>query len=97
MLSAVRQAHPELELVFISTDGLARIEAVKASLKEHNLANAASWVFAGPVQRLRYTIDPNWYGLLPRSYLYDASHERIAVTGGLEKDQVLAWLAQVQS
>lgn len=97
LLANMRRQHPELDVVFISTDGLERVDEVKAAMKQHGLEKAESWLFAGPTQRLRYEIDPAWYGVLPRGYFYDANHERAAVTGGLEKSQVLAWLQYIQS
>lgn len=96
LLAETRVRHPDLEVVFVSTDGMAYADDVAAVLKDHGLQAAESWIFAGPVQRLRYAIDPDWYGVLPRSYFYNASHERVAVTGGLEKAQVLAWLQSLQ-
>lgn len=88
--------HPKLEVASVSTDGLKRIEAVESALKQHGLENATSWIFADSVQRLRYAIDPNGYGVLPRSYPYDVNHERVAVTGGLERPQILTWLQYVE-
>ncbi|MDN5870660.1 MAG: TlpA family protein disulfide reductase [Nitrococcus sp.] len=97
LLSKLRRQHPALDVVFVSTDGMERAEDVTAALEQHGLAEAKSWIFAGPVQRLRYEIDPSWYGVLPRSYFYDANHERVAVSGGLEKTQILAWLDYLDS
>lgn len=96
LLANMRRQHPELDVVFVSTDGLERAEEVAAAIAQHGLEDAQSWIFAGPVQRLRYEIDPAWYGVLPRSYFYDANHERVAVSGGVEEAQILAWLDYVQ-
>lgn len=97
LLAAMRDEHPELDLVFVSTDGMGRADQIMTVLAHHGLEDAESWAFAGPVQRLRYQIDPNWYGVLPRSYFYDASHTRFAVSGALEREQVLAWLEYLAS
>ncbi|MDN5869487.1 MAG: TlpA family protein disulfide reductase [Nitrococcus sp.] len=97
LLADMRRQHPDLEVVFISTDGVNRRDMVAGALAQHGLENAESWIFAGPVQRLRYAIDPAWYGVLPRSYFYDANHERVAVNGSLEKAQILAWLDYLDS
>lgn len=92
LLANMRRQHPELDVVFISTDGLERADEVKAALKQHGLERVESWLFAGPIQRLRYEIDPAWYGILSRSYFYGANHERAAASGALEKSQIKAWL-----
>ncbi|RLA17894.1 MAG: TlpA family protein disulfide reductase, partial [Gammaproteobacteria bacterium] len=65
------------------------------TLKKHGLGGIESWAFADPnVARLRYEIDPRWYGTLPRSYFFDSAHQRSATTGTLEKEQVEDWLKQ---
>lgn len=97
LLAKMRRQHPEIDIVFISTDGSERADEVEAALEQHDLEEAKSWIFAGPVQRLRYEIDPTWYGVLPRSYFYDENHERAAVSGALEEAQIQAWLRYVHS
>lgn len=96
LLAEMHRQHPELNLVLISTDGWEQADEVQTAVERHGLGEVESWLFAGPTQRLRYEIDPAWYGVLPRSYLYDANHKRAAVTGGLEKEQILAWLDYVK-
>ncbi|MFO8155672.1 MAG: TlpA family protein disulfide reductase [Pseudomonadota bacterium] len=70
--------------VFVSTDGPAASARITETLDRFGLEQAESWVFAGPPRRLRYTVDPRWYGELPRSYLFDAAHDRKAFSGVLE-------------
>ncbi|MBN2255204.1 MAG: TlpA family protein disulfide reductase [Deltaproteobacteria bacterium] len=97
LLADIRREHPQLELVTISTDDVDAIHEVREILDKQGLSDVESWVFSGPdAQRLRYEIDPAWYGEIPRSYFYNGEHERLAVSGALKRDQLKAWLETVQ-
>jgi hypothetical protein len=99
LLAQTRRAHPELDLVLIATDDITSYaQEVHAILKKHGLGDAESWIFADPnAQRLRYEIDPKWYGELPRGYFYDAAHHRLGVSGALKPEHLSAWLADLRS
>ncbi|MGY8814879.1 MAG: hypothetical protein ACKVHQ_09190 [Gammaproteobacteria bacterium] len=45
------------------------------------------------IERLRYSIDPDWFGELPRNYFYDANSSRIGFSGKLTEDILLEWLS----
>jgi hypothetical protein len=90
---ALRQQGRRLPLVLVATDGLAERERVSAVLARFGLEDAENWIFAEEnAARLRYEIDPGWYGEMPRSYFYDAKGQREAVSGGLSAPQITAWL-----
>jgi len=81
-------------LVLVSTDGADYAEEAQQVLKQSGLANAESWLFSDNFpERLRYRIDPNWYGELPRAYFYDASHERIGKSGALSLELLKQFIA----
>ena len=42
--------------------------------------------------RSRYSIDPNWYGELPRTYFYDATHQISPLSGKISNSFLNAWL-----
>jgi hypothetical protein len=97
LLANARREYPMLELVLIATDDAAHAEEVRAALAKHGLSDVESWIFANShAQRLRYEIDSAWYGELPRSYFYDARHERVTVSGALQPRHLEAWLAAIQ-
>jgi thiol-disulfide isomerase/thioredoxin len=97
MLGKLTKARTDLNLILISTDDINQAEDIRTTLKRHGLGDKESWAFADPnIARLRYEIDPRWYGTLPRSYFFDAEHQRSATTGSLEKEQVESWLKQQQ-
>ena len=81
MMGKILELNPDLPFVLISTDPIETREDAVEFLSDFNLEDRESWMFAdGFVERLRYSIDPNWYGELPRSYFYD--RERSLITRG---------------
>ena len=97
-LSDAIRRHPDLNIVMISTDDESQREPVEAMLDTHGLRQVESWIFADAnTQRLRYEVDPSWFGELPRSYFYDAAHNRIAHSGALSAKHIESWLAAVKS
>ncbi|MGE4630656.1 MAG: hypothetical protein AAEC86_09460 [Pseudohongiellaceae bacterium] len=42
-------------------------------------------------ERLRFSIDPNWYGELPRSYFFDAKHNMSSHSGIMTKALLPGW------
>lgn len=66
---------------------------MQKTLSPLGLAGVDSWVFDDPIpERLRHAIDPSWYGELPRTYLYDARHQREAIVGVVGEQRLRAWL-----
>lgn len=93
MLRDLRAGRPSLPLVLVSTDDIGDAATARNVLAGYGLENAESWIFSDSnVQRLRYEIDPGWYGEMPRSYWYDGAHDREAVSGKLERARVEDWL-----
>ncbi|MCW8935049.1 MAG: TlpA family protein disulfide reductase [Gammaproteobacteria bacterium] len=93
-LGLLYKQNPDLNMVLVSTDSPARIDEINKLLSKFDLLKIDNRVFSTePVQRLRYSIDPRWYGELPRSYFHDNHRAgRSAVTGILNTDHVLSWL-----
>ena len=57
------------------------------------MAGSEGWAFADDyLERLRWAIDPNWMGELPRAYLYRADHRREGRSGRLEAADLSTWL-----
>ena len=92
MLAEEIKKRPQLDLVLVSTDTIDDISEIQQKLNRFGLSNINSWVFDNEMaQQLRYEIDPNWYGELPRSYLYDAQHYRQAFSGVLRPAVLQRW------
>ncbi|MCP4978944.1 MAG: TlpA family protein disulfide reductase [Gammaproteobacteria bacterium] len=80
-------------LVLVATDGLQYSDTVQQILYDKQLDQMDNWIFAGPMpERLRFAIDPSWYGELPRTYFYDSAHQRSSHSGALTQSLLKRWL-----
>ena len=99
LLGHLHRTEPALKMVFVATDPYGEPgvrSAVGDTLKRFGLDGFEAWAFAGDPQRLRYGIDPRWYGELPRSYFYSLG-QRSAVSGRLEEARVHAFVQRFQT
>ncbi len=93
MLGKMKEQSPELPLVLISTDPISNREDAQDFLLDYGLDGITSWMFADSfVERLRYSIDPGWYGELPRSYFFNADHQPQSHSGIMSEAMVREWL-----
>lgn len=98
LLSEMTKQHPDFRLVLVSTDTAESSEQLAAVLESHQLNKAEFWVFSeAGAERLRYQIDQDWYGEIPRSYFYDQNHQRTALSGALKKEQIEDWLKTLKT
>ncbi|HAJ74981.1 MAG: hypothetical protein QGG54_13770 [Gammaproteobacteria bacterium] len=95
MMGSLLQLNPDLPFVLISTDSIEQREFAEEFLEDFQLSEIESWMFADSfVERLRYSIDPNWYGELPRSYFFDANHEMSAHSGIMSQELLTEWFSE---
>ncbi|WP_296753051.1 redoxin domain-containing protein [Thiobacillus sp.] len=93
LLGKLAKTQKRLPLVLVATDTPDYVPAMQKTLAPLGLGGVDSWVFDDPIpERLRHAIDPSWYGELPRTYLYDAQHQRETVVGVLSEQRLRAWL-----
>jgi len=60
-------------------------------LQDYDLAEVDNWVFANRDEtKLRYDIDPRWFGDLPRSYFFPLQGEIKRFRGALTSAELLA-------
>lgn len=91
-LGGIRQQYDDLDFVLVSTDDISIRHDIQKMLGIHGLEGIESWVFAeANTKRLRYQIDRAWYGELPRTYFYDAEHNRTGLSGALTLQHLEAW------
>ncbi len=89
MLGKLKQADADFPLVVISTDSLDKREEAVDILQGYGLDGVPTWMFADTfVERLRFSIDPQWYGELPRSYFFAPDHSFKAHSGILTADKL---------
>ena len=90
VLGDLVKKHPKVKLVVVNTDGLTASQEVTKALNKIRLPKVyEAWQFAeADEDRLRYSVDKNWYGELPRTYYYENSHQVKAISGNPD----LIWL-----
>lgn len=95
-LSAKKRGGKRLNVVTLGTDTLAdpaSLEMMKKRLTELGLGKDA-WAFgAEPAEQLRYAVDKNWHGEMPRSYWFDARGVGTARSGVITAEAVDKFLA----
>jgi hypothetical protein len=86
-----KEPHLPYKVVLISTDPAAARAEVRAVVEKYAVGQWEHWQFASAeVERLRFEVDPRWYGETPRSYVYRTGQERLTLRGALTQSQ---WLA----
>ncbi|KZY36021.1 MULTISPECIES: hypothetical protein [unclassified Oleiphilus] len=85
-------------LLLVSTDDMEYQTDIEALIANEALLEYEHWLFNGDLpERLRYNIDPGWYGELPRAYIYSARGQRVAHSGMLTKAMLEQWLALIHA
>lgn len=96
LLNTLHQQRPELKIVMLAADDLSASEQIQQILEQNQLEELENWVFADEnAQKLRYEIDPRWYGELPRTYFFNAAHQRTGVSGVLSEQDYNTMFAKI--
>jgi thiol-disulfide isomerase/thioredoxin len=97
LFAKLRKQHPKFDVVLIAADDPEYAAEAQDYLVKRGLAGVESWIFAeADLQKLRYEIDAEWFGEMPRSYFYDAKHKRIPISGALKAEQLESWIKAVK-
>jgi thiol-disulfide isomerase/thioredoxin len=95
MMGELLALNPDLPFVLISTDPIEEREAAAEFLEDFGLAGYESWMFADSfTERLRFTVDPAWYGELPRSYFFDSNHQQQPHSGIMTPELLESWFSR---
>ena len=94
MLGKFHQKYPQHKLVLISTDTKNQSDEIIKLITEYGLQTVDQWVFDGSFQYLRHSIDPAWYGELPRGYFFKPNKSRIASSGQLHRNQLMQYFSE---
>lgn len=88
------ELNPDIPYVLVSTDPIEDREYSDEFLQDFGLTEMESWMFADSfVEKLRFSIDANWYGELPRSYFFDSNHEMKSHSGIVSKELLSEWFS----
>ena len=84
-----------LNIVMVATDTPEHHLEITRTLQLNKLERAESWVFADKfTDRLRYEVDKQWHGELPRTYYFSANGQIVALSGKLDMAQTELWIQQ---
>ncbi len=93
MFGKLLRKYRGLDLVLVSTDTPADGQEIASILGKFALGKAESWVFADShTERLRFEVDSEWYGELPRTYFFSGKQGMKAASGKLERAEVESWI-----
>ena len=93
LFGKLAKKYRNLDLVLVATDTPEQKQEITSTLQRYRLGRAEFWVFADSfTERLRFEVDPQWYGELPRTYFFDADGRSTAVSGKIEHGQVEQWI-----
>jgi hypothetical protein len=85
-LAQAQRAGLRMPVVTIATDSISAAKALRHRLSELGVTADAYAFDDGPVEALRFAIDPSWMGEKPRAYRYDATGKREALNGVIRVD-----------
>lgn len=81
-----------VQLITVCVDGKESAKKAERILNQANLPKHEQYQYAEVDEdRLRYNIDPAWYGELPRTYFYDAAHQVTPLSGKISNSFLDKW------
>lgn len=93
LLGDIYKQYTDMNLVVVATDDISQQKTLNSILDQSQLSSIDAWAFAeSNIEKLRYHIDSEWFGEIPRSYFYDANHVRVGISGELKAEKILKWL-----
>lgn len=96
LLSELRKNKPDINLIMIATDDVSATNQVRSILNENKLDQVDNWIFADAnPQKLRYEIDPKWYGEVPRTYFLDKDHQRVGISGSVPRETMETMIREI--
>ena len=82
-----------VKLITVCVDGKESAKKAERILNLAHLPEHERYQYAEVDEdKLRYSIDPTWYGELPRTYFYDTAHQVSPLSGKISNSFLDAWL-----
>ncbi len=96
MFGKLAKKYRNFDLVLVATDSPEQNREISQTLQSYRLERTESWVFADSyAERLRFEVDKEWYGELPRTYFYDARGRVVtSLSGVLDHAQTELWIRE---
>ncbi|WP_019866196.1 TlpA family protein disulfide reductase [Methylovulum miyakonense] len=96
LLRDIHKQKPALKIILLAADDLSASAQIHGIFEKLQLTDLENWVFADDNDRkLRFEIDPKWYGEIPRTYFFDAAQQRTGVSGVLPKAKYDAMIGKI--
>ncbi len=96
IIPEIQQQNPKLKFVMLSVDGPDYSDEMQTIIKQKKLSKFEHWAFAEDnSSALRYAIDKQWYGEIPRTYFFDQQHKRIGISGVINHEQYNQYLNKI--
>lgn len=96
LLNKMHKAYPKVDMIMLTTDDASETEQIQQVLLKNDLTGLENWLFADDnPQKLRFEIDPKWYGELPRTYFFNKKHEREGISGVLLQQDYEAFFKKI--
>lgn len=91
----LQKKYPKVPIVLVATDPPSDRAAAKEFLSRYDLGKVQTWMFNDEFgERVRFAVDRNWRGELPRTYFYDAAHRAEGRSGRVDHEWMEKWLAR---
>jgi thiol-disulfide isomerase/thioredoxin len=93
LLGEFMRDHSAIDVVTISADLVPDLpDATRSMLEKSGLASAENWIFGdGFVERLRFEIDPDWQGDIPRTMLISKEGTITTIEGSAKMTDLERW------
>jgi thiol-disulfide isomerase/thioredoxin len=96
LLSRWLKKQDKINMIIVSTDAVEQPKEILDVIKKFQLSHIQQWVFSDDlVEGVRFSIDPNWYGELPRSYFFDKNHHQYSHSGTLTEPVLKSWMSMM--
>ena len=97
ILNKIHEKRPALKIVMLATDDAEALPEIQRIIDSHKLNGLENWAFVSDnPEKLRYEIDPAWYGELPRTYFFDAAHQREGKSGAMSLEEFEAQFSKMR-
>lgn len=98
LIHNIHQQQPKLNMLMLSVDGPEFHQEMTQIIKQAKLTDIDHWSFAEDNSpALRYAIDSQWYGELPRTYFFNAQHDKTGISGVLSPKKYKEIVAELVS
>jgi thiol-disulfide isomerase/thioredoxin len=89
----LHRRYPGVDFVLVATDPPKERRQIAKVLSRYDMRGLQTFAYSDEFEdRVRYAVDRNWRGELPRTYLYDSGHRVQARSGLAERGWIEPWL-----